>query len=117
MKPFITSLILCYILLLLCGVPFFSHYLETLTLSLTLTCLCGRSLVLRCGTTPHVYADLLYSDTLRDRQLVRRVVGTVGGAWVAAGLLALDWPATWYLEWPVPSVVGAMVGCGVITVF
>ena len=115
MKNFLTATVTLFVMIFLFGAPF-NTPLETAALALVLAALRGRDVVARCGVSPQSLVDLYNSDKSADKRLTRRSVGSLSVAWASAILLTLDRTPIvggapgWWLEWPLPSVAGAILG-------
>lgn len=101
-----------FIAIILFGAPVMDCHEETLMLSALLTLLSMFPLIAHSGVVtsmPLLFGVKSYSKDTIVEMLVNNAILTVGGAWLGAVVIPLDWNAPWQ-QWPIPCYLGAVGG-------
>ncbi|XP_055627621.1 uncharacterized protein LOC129769395 [Toxorhynchites rutilus septentrionalis] len=111
----ISSMLFYAFVSIVLGAPYYQN-METLSLAAVLTISTVLPIVLFIGST-NTY-KLLFSETIELRTplaqsyldlLKDNCIGVILGAWAASVVAPLDWDRPWQV-YPVPNVVGAILG-------
>ncbi|XP_041970481.1 glycosylphosphatidylinositol anchor biosynthesis protein 11 [Aricia agestis] len=110
---YLLGVMFCFFVgIILFGAPFLDNHEETLMLSSLLTLLTVFPLIAHAGIEPAMQLLFGVKNYTRDTvvcMLVNNALWAVGGAWLGAVVIPLDWNKPWQ-QWPVPCYLGALCG-------
>ncbi|CAG4914605.1 unnamed protein product [Colias eurytheme] len=110
---FLLGVMFCFFVgIILFGAPVLDNHEGTLMLSTLLTLLTVFPLVAHTGVETAVqllFGVKSFSKDTIVAMLVNNALLTVGGAWLGAVVIPLDWNTPWQ-QWPIPCYLGAIGG-------
>ncbi|MFH4980187.1 hypothetical protein AB6A40_006896 [Gnathostoma spinigerum] len=109
-KVFVESIIGFYILAVLFGAPFLSHFLATFIFSIVVSIVSVLPLAITIKDFDEFEKVVLNCRPTNRYQLLahRFSLGGVIGAWSGAIVIPLDWDR-WWQRWPLPCIFGCLL--------
>lgn len=108
----VSSAIPCfYVVAVLFGAPFFSHFAATFTFAIVLSLICVFPIAVVVRTYDDLDSVIFDNNPSTGSQLIahRIALGGLLGAWLGAFVIPLDWDR-WWQRWPLPCIFGAVFG-------